>query len=443
MTDDRNAAIAPGAEAPTALANRLATLPKNAWTDLQKRSAVELTGLIALAFVFSSAAWGTILFCIRPDPEDIYRLLNTGRYKQAAELARRYLKADPTSTIGLIYLGKAQAELRDYAGLALTLSRVSDRSARKVEADALAGTALLELNRCREAERFYLDVLKHSPRGFRGHCLNARRQLLRLYGLEGRKEAFLRLVRETIEVVPKFDRRVYLTMRMRLEFEHAVPENNRRILEAMIAADPLDPNALAGLGSVCILEGRVAEAERLFQKALSLAPDDRELRERTLDAVVLQPDSAAKIARVLDERVPGSDSRPRTAYFLGLAAETKRAFEEAARHYSRACEADPSRFEYPYKLSQVLRRLGRTEQAKARELDRDRIQKARSALREAWNVFAETYETGPSRVEPSMLLNLAVACDRLGWIEDARAWYRETLLDDPDNAEARKALNRS
>ena len=200
-------------------------------------------------------------------------------------------------------------------------------------------------------------------------------------------------------------------MRMRLEFEVAVPEADRRVLEAMLAADPDDPNALAGLGSVCILENKLDDAESLFMKALSLAPTDPELRERALDAVVQQPDSTPKLRTLLAACVPGAESRPRTSYFLGILAESLGDFEAAARRYSLACRADPTRYEYPYKLSQVLHRLGRHAEAKVRELDRDRIQKARSHLRTTWNTFADAFESGPSHVEPSMLLNLALACE--------------------------------
>ena len=301
--------------------------------------------------------------------------------------------------------------------------------------------ALWQLNRRREAETFFLDILKHSPQGFRGHALNARNRLLRLYGLERRKEAFLSLVRDTISVVSKFDRRDYLFMRMRLEFEVAVPEADRRVLEAMLAADPDDPNALAGLGSVCILENKLDDAESLFMKAISLAPTPTPNSASALSTRSFSNPTRLRSCGRCSPRtfpVPSPDLAP---HIFSASWPSVGDFEAAARRYSLASR-HRSRYEYPYKLSQVLHRLGRHAEAKIRELDRDRIQKARSNLRTAWNAFADAFESGPSRVEPSMLLNLALALQRLGWTVDARSWYFETLLDDPENKEAREGLKR-
>src|SRR5262249_34679636 len=145
---------------------------------------------------------------------------------------------------------------------------------------------------------------------------------------------------------------------------------------------------------------------------------------------------------VLKGRPSGSDGRPRMLNFLGVEAESRGDLSGAADLYARAAEADPSHFEYPYKLSLVLRRLGRKEEAEARLAERERLRKARTELREAWNAFADVYDSNPQGADGPLLVGMARACEAVGWRREALAWYREAFRAAPDDPAVRKGLGR-
>jgi tetratricopeptide (TPR) repeat protein len=114
----------------------------------------------------------------------------------------------------------------------------------------------------------------------------------------------------------------------------------------------------------------------------------------------------------------------------------------AARAYEEASAADPAEPEYPYRLSQVLNRQGKSTEAKKWAVEHARRSQARSEIRKAWNEFADAFEASPPKLTPDLLLGMARASESAGWPREAAAWYREALRVSPDDTEARAGLER-
>ncbi|HEV3168317.1 MAG TPA: tetratricopeptide repeat protein [Isosphaeraceae bacterium] len=374
-----------------------------------------------------------------PSLEEGERLMAARQFGQAERVAKALVDASPIDPRGLFLLASARAGLKDVKGTADALSRVPDWSVRKPEALYRAGLALRILNRGREAEESFLACLVRDPDGIYG--LDSRVELLKLYALEERKDAFRAQAWETYDRIPPRGRLPILVMRMRVEFEQAKPEINTKQLQPMVEADPDDPEAAAGLASARDQASEEAAARTLFEKALAARPRDVELRERYLDLLYRMGDLAA-LKHGLAGREQGTEKRPRTAKFLAIADEKEGDLTAAARYYALATEADPLEPEYPYRLAQVLNRLGRKDEAAARLAEHTRRTEAKTALRKAWNDFADAFESVPSKITPELVLGMAHACETIGWRREATAWYREVLMLAPDNAQARAGVER-
>jgi tetratricopeptide (TPR) repeat protein len=396
---------------------------------------------LVLAVALAAMCWTLLVRDGRPDLVTAEDYIASHKYAAAAKLAESYLTNDPRNTRALMILSRSRAALGDYEGIVDALRRISDESVKKPEALYVSGQALRLLGRGREAEEAFRACVARSPNGWRGHPYDARIQLLQIYGLEERHDDFVALAWDSYERMPARLKLNFLVMRTRLELEQAPPEVNAKTLATMVAKDSDDAHALGGLAAARAREGHMEEARELLTRAVALRPGDAELREKLMD-VLQKLGRLDELAEVLADRPKGADERARTQGFLGIVAEASGDLDAAAAAFARASKLDPAQYEYPYKLSRILALQGKAAEAQARLADRDRIQKARAALREAWGTFADVYEADPGRVEPAMLVGMGRACEGLGWNREARAWYREATRRDPADDEARAALER-
>lgn len=377
---------------------------------------------------------------VRWSPATIERaeqLLADGNHRRAAEEAAAVLRGRPGEARALFALALARSGSEDWTGSVAALEAIPDWSSRKPEALFLQGQALRKLHRGRDAEAaLRACIARDADAG-----LNARLALLELLAMEERVEEFKRLVWEIHDRMPESDRLAVLTMRIRIEFEQSLPALNIASLRPMVAADPDDAHARAGLAAALDRDGKHAEARDLYAQALAKLPDDAELRERYLDLLHRRGDMAAW-ADVLANRPEGSETRPIMAKFLGMKAEADGDLVAAELAYARAAEADPSEPEYRHRRSLALFQLGRKAEANAQIAERTRLRDAREKLRLAWNAFATAFEADPASVTPDLVLDVARAFEVIGWSREAAGWFREALRRDPSHPEARAGLDR-
>jgi cytochrome c-type biogenesis protein CcmH/NrfG len=303
------------------------------------------------------------------------------------------------------------------------LRRIPEWSGRKDAALLFEGKLLLELRRGADAERAFLACVERENAGA-PPAVSARLELFALYAMEERVEAFKRMFWSTFPMLGPEERLPALTMRMRIEFEQTKPELNAQLLRAYIQNDPADFQARAGLASALDHAGESTAARQQFDEAQRLAPNDVEIYVRLLDLASRQADQPA-VGRLLEHRPPGSDNNAEVQKFVGQAALEKGDLSAAAAAFQRAAELRPDVPEHRHRLAQVLIRQGRREEAQVHATERNRLNQAREALRQAWNAFADAYESDPAHVSASLLDAVGRACIDARMEREGEAWLAE------------------
>jgi Flp pilus assembly protein TadD len=107
---------------------------------------------------------------------------------------------------------------------------------------------------------------------------------------------------------------------------------------------------------------------------------------------------------------------------------------EALEHLDRAVAADPYRPETIYQRGVVLRRLGRTEEARRDMARADELNKGLAEMSE----LNRQAERAPH--DADVRYRLGRLCVELGKPELAASWYRAALACDPRHAAARFGL---
>ena len=121
------------------------------------------------------------------------------------------------------------------------------------------GQAYVAIDRARDAERTWLEVIKDDPL----HPIaldvhhDACQVLLKIYAIEDRWEDAYPIIWKSYDRAEPIDHPVLLGMRLRPEFERVSHKESLAVLERYVAADPLDREALragsrrVGLGAAC------------------------------------------------------------------------------------------------------------------------------------------------------------------------------------------------
>jgi tetratricopeptide (TPR) repeat protein len=116
-------------------------------------------------------------------------------------------------------------------------------------------------------------------------------------------------------------------------------EQARADLIQLVAQEPDSPEALQRLGTVLMLEGRLAEAEGCFHAALARDHDYVEAM-LGLGQIEAQRGDAATALKRFETAISIDPRRPRAHYLLGRAREAVGHADEALAAYFRAVEFD-------------------------------------------------------------------------------------------------------
>lgn len=382
------------------------------WVVASLLLALGVGGLVG-AFAVSSG---------RSDPTAIEAALASRRYADAVRAAERLTRDDPRDARAWFLLGRARAGAGDLAGAVDALEKVPEWSIRRGDADFFAAQLRKSLNRGREAEAGFRDYLKREARGEPAPlAASARLELMSMFAMEERFEAFRSMFWEVYPTLDLDDRLSTLTMRMRSEFEQSSPEITIELLGKFVAADPEDAQARAGLASAQVHAGRLDEALEQLRWAHRDRPDDVEIRARFLDALY-RSGNTEELARQLEGESASKTNHATIANLIGVAAQMRGDLATAVEGFSRAVALRPQEPEYHHRLSQALGRLGRSEEAAAHAAERTRLTEAREALRKAWNRFADQFESDSTSVPAQSLWALSEASRAAGWSREADAW---------------------
>jgi tetratricopeptide (TPR) repeat protein len=347
--------------------------------------------------------------------------LNNRQWSRAesllVQLARqRPPNADDTLLRAELELGRARV---DQAVRLLTGIPASDPLA--ASARLRAGQIEKNRDRARRMEALFLEALQLDPR-----LAPARRELIRLYALQARRAELNAQYRAlaALEPLPYED---LLLWTASLE-DIWINETIRAQLERYLAADPDDRLSRLALAEVLLRSNEREPAEALLRPLPDSDPDARVLKARlALDRLRLE-----EVRSLLDQ---GSLEHAGLALLRGQLAVRVSDPATAARQFRIALRADPTNREAVQGLSIVLQKLGQADAAAC-------YRKQATHWRSLAALLEKARDLAQGRRDPDLIRQLAAACEHVGHLAEARAWYQLALGLNPLDAATQQALYR-
>lgn len=299
------------------------------------------------------------------------------------------------------------------------LDAIPDSDPIAPQARFTAGHLELKRHRLRAAEPRLLQAVALAP-GLRA----ARKDLVVIYGLQHRRADLDAQFRALAEAAPSFETAYHWCLPRGAFGDPAdsVPE-----LREVIAADPGDRRARLALAADL---RRLGHREEAAEALAPLPPDDPGALALRARLALDRGDRDA--ARAL--LATGPEDHVVLARLRGLMALEAGDAEAAIRHYRRALALDPDDRDSLFGLGHALQQAGRAVEA-GPYLD---AAAARERLRALIGRAAMLGAEG----DVALLRDLGSACEAIGRLDEARAWYRLVLARDPLDPEAQKALHR-
>jgi tetratricopeptide (TPR) repeat protein len=194
------------------------------------------------------------------------------------------------------------------------------------------------------------------------------------------------------------------------------------------------------LGQALVRDSRGEEGIRVLEAAVRRFPDSAE----AWDAWLTGLSGAFRPDRLAEEfaRLPRSMADdPRFAEHEGMVAQNARDWARAVRAFRRATSFEPYNGILWYRLRGALR------QVKERE-ELDRVNRWYTSFEEAFKAMRPLYHEAVGvptlgvSPHPELYQRIADLRERMGRPDEARAWHRLVLRDDPADANSLAALRR-
>lgn len=254
----------------------------------------------------------------------------------------------------------------------------------------------------------------------------ARRELIYILGLQLRRAELNRLFLELSQLTTLSPKEVWIWCMVR-DLVWWVPEEQIPILQKAIAADPDDLASRLALVEVLRRNSRMEDANR---ELANLPPDWPEALAKRLE-MLIEADGPENAFRLL-EKIP--DTNAQASLIRGRLALATGNGPEAVRFFEIAAQSDPGQ-------RQVLADLGRAwgmagDQAKAREfaLKAGRVDELNNLLLKSENTVENS---GPDQWK-----QFAMACEKAGRANEARAWLALLIQKNPLDQSAQAEIFR-
>jgi tetratricopeptide (TPR) repeat protein len=383
---------------------------------------------------------GRTLFQPTPSFHEISELARAGRFDEAQARVSAYLRDRPESSAARLMMAELALNRPDpQPELALELLRhvKAERPADQAQVRLDEGKAYYFLNRYADAERAWLDALRLRPdipeAGFA--LIN------KLYDVQGRRADARRLALKLHETEPDPQDRVRLLLELvRQDAQPIDPSSLVLRFQPVVERDPSDLHSTLALGLALIHASRPEPGLKYLRKAAADHPDDPHVWDAWLTGLA-DANRVDELAQALDRLPEPLRADPRFAKHRGRVAQEKHDWKAAETAYRRALDAEPDNFEVLYRLSQTLRTSGQTAEA---ELVEERVRKfkaAKEGIVALHDEAAANKELGVTPM-PDLYRRLGDLRAQMGQHEEARAWYRLVLKDQPDDPETLAALRR-
>ena len=342
------------------------------------------------------------------------------RYDEAAaDLARVNRLRSPTALDSMLLGQLAMVGGRTDEAVE-ALAKVPDDYPLAAQARLQAGQLELRRSRYVPAERLLLDSVRLDPK-----AVQARRELIYLYGMQLRRPELGAMFRDLSKLTPLNYSEVFLWCLTR-----GVTWDAREVVETQtkcLEADPDDRWARLGLAEALRESSRLDEAERALTPLPESDPKARAARARI--ALERGDDQGAEAILAAG---PADDLD--LSLLRGRFALARGDGPEAVRQFRVAHAQSPNLREAVIGLGQALKLSG--DEAAAAPL----LEEARN--HERLGTLVQKAAVEANRDDPALVRDLAAACASIGRYPEARAWYNLAITRDPFDIAAQDGMAR-
>jgi tetratricopeptide (TPR) repeat protein len=409
-----------------------AASPRRRWLP------IALTGL--MIGMIGAAALG-VLHADRPDRSlsAIRALARAKQFDRAMEQLEVYLRAHPDDAAAHLLMGQVATEPPSPRAevalehLAAARPRGPEEAAR---VKFFEGKAQYFKGRYDLAEAAWEEALRLDPA-----VPEAGWALVDLLDKGGRVPEAHALTMRLIEVEPDpLDRARILLNAARLDIDIVNPMSQVFMFESLARQHPENLSLNLALGQALIRDSRGAEGLEVLEAALRRHPDSPE----AWDAWLTGLSGAHRPDRLAEEfaRLPRSMADdPRFAEHEGMVAQDARDWPRAVRAFRRASAYEPYNGPLWYRLRAALRQVGDTAEL-------ERVNRWYTSFEEAFLRMRPVYDealavpTLGTSPHPELYHRLADLRERMGRPDEAHAWHRMVLRDDPSDPISLAALDR-
>ena len=398
-----------------------------------------------------------------PSLEAIRILASQRQFRQAQALLDRYLEVHPENTRAHLLMAEFTTQATN------SHPDVAFRHLRAVRPDTpkqaalvrlLEGKAYYHIGRYDRAEECWKESLRLDP-----IVPEAGWALVDLLDKEGRTEEahHLGMRLHEVETDPRDRVRILLEM-SRIDIQSPEPLSQVELFEPLVRKHPEHLPLNVMLGLALIRANRKDEGIKLLKSTLERNPDSADAWDAWLSGL----DLASETEQLEQEfkRIPKQIADlPRFAKHRGRIAEIAHDWPLAARAYGGAFAFEPYNWAICYRLRFVLRQAGETAQ-----LERiNRMYEAyKVAYKEMRGSFYERFDAKEASSfpahdfnqergayyetlsiqslgispHPELYQRLADLREKMGRIDEARAWHRLVLRDSAENVVSLAALER-
>jgi tetratricopeptide (TPR) repeat protein len=395
--------------------------------------------LLLLTTALMTAAVRIVASRLRPAPSlaGLDRLLGEQKFDEAEARLLDHLVIQPESSQAHMLMAQvalARADQKPELAL-LHLRKVHIRDkAHSAIVRLNEGKAYSALGRYPLAERAWREALRIDPA-----VPEAGWALLGLYYVQGRREDAHRLAMRLFDSEPDpRDRAQLLLELLRQDALGLVVETLVPTLEPIVLEHPDDYHTAIALALAYVRTSRPEDGLSILRQLAERFPESADVR----DALCCGLDEASRhdeLSETVKNLPVGMATDARFDKYKGAVAQSLREWDRAVELYERSWNADPSEFRVLYRLCQVLRLAGRVQEQVSLEPLRRANDKARE---EALALYrkANAVSTLGTEPHPELYQNLAALRGSMGRLDEALAWHKLVLRDDPQNAISRTAI---
>jgi tetratricopeptide (TPR) repeat protein len=381
--------------------------------------------LLAVGVLLAAVAlMGVVYPRVRFDPErlaaDARAAAKAGRWAEAERLLNRIVNIRPQTFDDVVLRAEVELGLDRPDRAIQLLEALPESDAHAGRARFVAGQIEYRRNRARHAETLFLEALRLDPK-----LTLARRAIIFVYAMQARRADLNSQYRVLAEQEPLDYDDVFLWTS---SFENLwVNETIRSHLEQYLAADPDDRVSRLALAGVLFKANELERAQALVQPLSDSDPDARELRARF--ALALQHDE--KVRSLLDG---GPADHVGLSLLRGHLSARLNDPAAAASQFRLVLRQEPDNLEAIQGLSVVLKQMGDEKGAAAFQKQADQWRHLRTLLQKSTVLGIQRDKT--------LLSQLGAACEAVGQIPFARAWYKLALVQDPLDTSLQQTLYR-